>query len=91
MRTNPDTSADTLPTLGAPIRPAAPAPAPSPAQGFEIGNWSATLPDGLAEKPAEPAPADPVVITYHLTDDEAKGCAEALEFLRNLPLYGCND
>lgn len=88
MRSTTDNPVDPLGNLGQAIKPAAPAPAPSPAQGFELGNWATTLPDGLAEKPAEPAPADPVVITYHLTDDEAKGCAEAAEFLRNLPEYG---
>ncbi|RZJ12187.1 MAG: hypothetical protein EOP39_04315 [Rubrivivax sp.] len=52
MRTTPD-PADAGPVLGAPIRPAA-APAPNPAAGFELGDWTKTLPEGLAEKPAEP-------------------------------------
>lgn len=35
-----------------------PAPAsPDPVKAFELGNWAATLPDGLAEKPASPSPA----------------------------------
>lgn len=56
MRTTPD-PADAGPVLGAPIRPAA-APAPNPAAGFELGDWTKTLPEGLAEKPAEPPAVD---------------------------------
>ena len=68
MRTNPDTSADTLGNLGPAVRPAA-APA-APAPHFELGNWGATLPDGLAEKPA-PAPAST------LSAAELQGIADA--------------
>lgn len=60
MRGPTDNPIDPLGTLGAPIRPVAPAPAPNPAKGFELGNWSATLPKGLAEKPAEPPAAEPL-------------------------------
>lgn len=59
MRTPTDNPVDPLGNLGAPIRPTAPAPAPDPAKGFELGNWGATLPEGLAEKPAAPAPEPP--------------------------------
>lgn len=49
----PTEPADPGPTLGPPIRPAA-APAPDPIKAFELGDWGATLPKGLAEKPADP-------------------------------------
>ncbi|MGQ3051074.1 MAG: hypothetical protein ACT6S0_04755 [Roseateles sp.] len=57
--------APTEPTDAPLVIPARPAPAPvpapatpDPARHFELGNWGATLPEGLAEKPAAPAPAD---------------------------------
>lgn len=63
MRHNPDNPVDPLGGLGAPVRQPAAAPAaPAPAPHFELGNWAATLPEGLAEKPAEP-----------ITDAEASG------------------
>lgn len=54
----PTEPADPGPTLGPPIRPT-PAPAPDPIKAFELGDWSATLPKGLAEKPTTP-PAPPL-------------------------------
>jgi len=60
MKSTPDNPIDPLGSLGGPIRPSAPAPAPSPAQGFEIGDWAKTLPKGLAEKPVpQHDPLDP--------------------------------
>lgn len=56
MRTPTDNPVDPLGNLGGPIRPAAPAPTPDPAKGFELGNWGATLPDGIKPAPT-PAPA----------------------------------
>lgn len=58
------------PVLGPAIKPAAPPPAPDPAKGFELGNWGSTLPEGLAEKPADPAPADPIVSAGRAEDWE---------------------
>lgn len=55
MRTTPDNPVDPLGNLSAPVRHTPPAPAPAPAPHFELGDWSKTLPEGLAEKPAEPA------------------------------------
>jgi hypothetical protein len=51
MKSTPDLPVDPLGSLGSPIRPA-PAPAPDPVKEFELGDWAATLPEGLAEKPA---------------------------------------
>lgn len=56
MRTPTDNPIDPLGDLGGPIRPTTPTPAPDPAKGFELGNWGATLPDGLKSAPT-PAPS----------------------------------
>lgn len=58
MKSPTDNPADPLGSLGAPTRPAVPAPAPPAARHFELGNWASTLPEGLAEKPAEPPAVD---------------------------------
>ncbi|RZL40152.1 MAG: hypothetical protein EOP35_01720 [Rubrivivax sp.] len=71
MRTPTDNPTDDLGGLGAPVRPPAAAPAaPATAPHFELGNWGATLPDGLAEKPA-PAPEST------LSPAELQGIADA--------------
>ena len=80
MRHTPDLPVDPLGGLGAPVRDPAPAPAaPAPAKGFELGNWAATLPEGLAEKPAgnpdDCAPAALIVNT--LSPEELQGLRDA--------------
>jgi len=76
MRTPTDNPVDPLGGLGAPVRDPAPAPAaPAPAKGFELGNWAATLPEGLAEKPAEPAPApEPAALHCRACGGQAQLC-----------------
>lgn len=86
MRTNPDTSADTLPPLGSPIKPAA-TPAPAPQKTGTPGvlqgpdgklhtdlpepSWAA--PSCVAEKPAEPAP-EPAALQCRACGGQAMLC-----------------
>lgn len=82
MRTNPDTSADTLPTLGPAIKPAKPAE-PDPVGEFHgkphelIGNTDAavqTIVDTLRKKASElPEYGMPIV---HIDDDDCAGFTE---------------
>lgn len=71
MRTSPDTSADTLPTLGAPIKPAAkPAPAPTPVAPGVLRGADGKVHTDLPE----PSWAAPV---YVLSPEELAGLDDA--------------
>jgi hypothetical protein len=72
MRTNPDTSADTLPVLGAPIKPSAkPAAAPVPVAPGIVRQADGTLATNAPEPaPVWVAPSVPVVWIPTPRDEE---------------------
>lgn len=70
MRTNPDTPADTLPTLGAPLRDAKPAAAPVPVSPGVVRNADGTLATNAPPPPIYTAPAPAPIVWIPTPRDE---------------------